>query len=107
MSSSLMLFASFRTDFTYDKGEGRSLTEGYKVNITDWNLYHAQFGVNMRQRRYNIRTGLLLAYGGTNDYPQSINLDHPDESNYLLGDTGTSKGRTLHAGLLVSYIHNF
>jgi hypothetical protein len=107
MSPSMMLFASFRTDLTYDKGEGRSLTEGYKVNITDWNLYHAQFGVNMRHRRYNIRTGLLLAYGGTNDYPQSINLDNPDESNYLLGDAGNSKGRTLHAGLLVSYIHNF
>ncbi len=104
------VFASLRTDFTYDKGikkNGHTVTEGYKVNTTDWNLYHAQVGLSMRRKRYYVRGGLLLTYGSTGRYDQTINLDHPAESNFLLGEPKPAHARTLQAGALVSYIHNF
>lgn len=107
---STLIFASLRTDFTYDKGingDVRTVTEGYKVNTTDWDMYHAQVGVSMRKKRYHVRAGLLLSYGSTGRYDQTINLDHPDEDNFLLGDPQPVNARTIQAGALISYIHNF
>ncbi|MBO9153831.1 hypothetical protein ACFOTA_16545 [Chitinophaga sp. GCM10012297] len=107
VAEDLTLFASLRTDFSYARKNRRALTEGYNIYITNWDLYHMQLGANMRRKRYNLRTGLMLTYGGTNNYPQTINFDHPNEDNFLLGDPGVTPGRTLQAGVLVSYIHNF
>ncbi|RPD43278.1 hypothetical protein [Chitinophaga barathri] len=107
LAGDFVAFASLRTDFTYDKGDIHSVTEGYNINVTNWNLYHAQIGVNMRRKWYHLRTGLMLTYGGTNNYPQTFNLDKPDESNFLLGEPGVTKAHTFQAGVLVSYIHNF
>lgn len=107
MTEDFTLFTSLRTDFSYARKERRGVTEGYNINITNWDLYHMQIGANMRRKRYNLRTGLMLTYGRTGNYQQTINFDQPDEDNYLLGDAGITPARTLQAGVLVSYIHNF
>lgn len=100
-------FVSFRTDFNYSrpslyKDEGA----GYTANTGDWDLYHMQLGANFKKRKFNLRVGLLLAYGHTTKYPQVVNFDNPNEENVLNGDPHPTKATQLTAGLMFSYIHN-
>ncbi|WP_119079771.1 hypothetical protein [Chitinophaga alhagiae] len=107
VAPAFMLFASLRTDFSYAYDDTQAITEGYNANVTNWNMYHAQLGANLRRKRYYLRTGLLLSYGRNSAYLQKFNFDHPDERNLLIGNPGTVTASTVQAGLLVSYIHNF
>lgn len=107
VAPAFMAFLSLRTDFSYDDNNLTALTDGYNANVTNWDLYHVQLGVNMRRKRYYLRTGLLLSYGRNKAYPQTFNFDHPDESNFLIGNPQPITASTVQAGLLVSYIHNF
>ncbi|PVD52973.1 hypothetical protein DC498_06290 [Terrimonas sp.] len=99
-------FLSLRTDFTYADRTLYSDTDGYLPNITEWNNYHCQIGVNTKRKRFNLRTGILLTYGGTRQMMQGINFDDPNESNLLLGNTGKTRASLFSAGIMVSYIHN-
>ncbi|MFT3681817.1 MAG: hypothetical protein QM791_16210 [Ferruginibacter sp.] len=102
-------YCSIRTDFSYvdEKSYAANEFEGYKVNTANWNLYHLQFGANVKKRKFNLRSGILLSYGITNNYKQSVNYDNPNELNLLTGDAVMTKARRLSAGLMFSYIHNF
>jgi hypothetical protein len=66
-----------------------------------------QLGSNFKKRKFNLRAGLLLTYGSTNQFKQSINFDNPNESNLLEGELGLTKASTFSAGLMFAYIHNF
>ncbi|MBN9386179.1 MAG: hypothetical protein J0H74_35805 [Chitinophagaceae bacterium] len=102
-------FISARTDFNYGgpsnyKADERGL--GYTSNTSDWDLYHMQLGANFKKRKFNLRVGLLLDYGRTTQYPQEVNYDNPNESNFLLGESHLTKASRLGAGLMFAYIHN-
>ena len=101
-------FCSVRTDFNYAaKSLYDSSNSGYIANTGSWNLYHAQLGANFKKRKFNLRSGLLLSYGATNSYKQTVNYDKPNENNLLLGDPTPTKATRFSVGLMISYIHNF
>ncbi|MEO6316590.1 MAG: hypothetical protein ABIU63_02585 [Chitinophagaceae bacterium] len=99
-------YCSIRTDFNYSSDSAYGNTDGYKVNTAAWNLYHAQLGANFKKRKFNLRAGVLLTYGSSNNYDQGVNYDAPNEGNLLLGDVGKTKGTRFSAGLMLAYIHN-
>ncbi|WP_153798728.1 hypothetical protein [Foetidibacter luteolus] len=104
VKQNVMGYVSARTDFNYDNLPYDE--EGYTPNISSWNIYHMQLGVNVKKRKFNLRTGLLLSYGVTSKHYQQVNFDNPDESNFLLGVTGQTKARHYTLGVMFSYIHN-
>ena len=99
-------YLSLRTDFTYADPNLYSDLFGQTPNVTAWNNYYAQVGANFKKRRFNLRTGLLLGYGTTNKYGQTVNYDHPDETNFLQGNPTLTTARHFSVGLLFAYIHN-
>ncbi len=102
----LTAYFSLRTDFTYANPKLYKDTDGYLPNISSWDIYHCQLGINARQKKFNLRTGLLISYGTSGKVPQGVNYDNPNESNLLLGEIGKTRGGQFSAGLMVSYIHN-
>jgi len=95
-----------RTDFCYADEDLFTDDRGFKVNTTQRNNYHLQTGVNMRKKRFNIRSGFLLTRGRTSNFQQPINFEDPNESNLLQGTVGKTEARHFTVGLLVSYILN-
>lgn len=99
-------FTAFRTDFSYASDSLLSAV-GYRSFTSQWNNWHLQLGGNFRQRKFNLRAGLLFSYGHTNNYRQKMSFDNPSESNLLQGDvTYTSAGR-FAVGVLLTYVYNF
>lgn len=96
-------YCSFRTDFNY---ADRKDTDGFTPNTSTWDNYYCQLGVNVKRTKYNLRTGILLGYGHTNNYQQPINFDDPKESNLLTGTIGTVPATRITAALMVAFIHN-
>ncbi len=99
-------FISLRTDFNYADKSLYGDNKSYIPNTANWNLYHCQLGVNMKQKKYNMRVGTLLSYGSTKHYLQQVNYDDPNESNFLLGTPGETKASRFSIGLMVSIVHN-
>ncbi len=106
LDKSLTGYISLRTDFCYGDDELFSDDRGFRVNTTQWNNYHLQTGVNMRKRRFNLRSGLMLTHGRTSNFQQPINFEDPNEANLLQGTTGNTQARHFTVGLMVSYILN-
>lgn len=103
----LMGYLSFHTDFNNISKALYSIDDsGYRSNTGNYNIYHCQIGTNVKKRKFNLRTGLLLSYGTTNKYLQNVNFDNPNEANYLSGDPGYTKASQFSVGLMLSYIHN-
>ena len=103
----LMGYLAFHTDFNYAaKNLYNPDDNGYRSNTANYNIYHCQVGTNVKKRKFNLRTGLLIAYGTTSKYLQTVNFDNPNEANYLSGDPGNTKASRLSLGVMVSYIHN-
>jgi len=103
----LMGYLSFHTDFNnISKALYNPDDSGYRSNTGNYNIYHSQVGINVKKRKFNLRTGLLLSYGTTNKYLQTINFDNPNETNFLSGDPGYTKASQFSVGLMLSYIHN-
>ena len=99
-------YLSLRTDFTYADTKLFTDLFGQAPNLTVWNNYYMQLGANFKKRRFNFRTGLLPGYGSTNKYGQTVNYDHPDESNFLLGSPTLTSARHFSVGVLFAYIHH-
>lgn len=106
LKQNLMGYLSLRTDFTYADPSLYKGDFGNTTNTSVWNNYYMQIGTNVKKRKFNLRTGLLLGYGSSNKYRQDVNYDHPDESNLLLGDPELTKATHFSLGVLFSYIHN-
>jgi hypothetical protein len=103
----LMVYLSLHTDFNnISKTLYNPDDAGYRPNTANYNIYHCQVGANVKKRKFNLRTGLLLSYGTTNKYLQNVNFDNPNEANYLGGETGYTKASQFSVGLMLSYIHN-
>jgi hypothetical protein len=103
----LMGYLSFHTDFNNISKALYSIDDsGYRPNTSNYNIYHCQVGTNVKKRKFNLRTGLLLSYGTTNKYLQTVNFDNPNEANYLYGNAGYTKASQFSVGLMLSYIHN-
>ncbi len=105
----LMLFFGGRTDFKNVRDgdyADNAMGDGYRYNTSDWNLYHADFGLNVKKRKFNLRATLLLTYGTTKSYRQFTDFGHPLDTNFLDGEPGFTSARNLSAGVLFSYIHN-
>ena len=100
-------FISARTDFSYANKSALDEQTGFSPYTCYWNNFHWQVGANLKRPKYNLRAGLLFCYGSTKDYPQIVNLDDPNESNALLGTTGTVSATNFSIGFMLSYIHNF
>ena len=49
---------------------------------------------------------MILAYGSTNKYIQTVNFDHPNEDNLLIGDPVNTHESQFVAGLMIFYIRN-
>jgi hypothetical protein len=78
----LMGYLSFHTDFNYAKKNLYSPDDnGYRSNTANYNIYHCQVGTSVEKRKFNLRTGLLIAYGTTSKYLQTVNFDNPNEAN--------------------------
>jgi hypothetical protein len=108
LSTKLIGYASFRTDFNYDDN-GVSVNSdfnGHHPNTATWNTYHGQFGINVKRRKGNLHAGLLLSYGSTNSFVQPLNFDTPNENNQLQGNPLTTKAQYFSAGVLFGYIFN-
>ncbi|GAA0549402.1 hypothetical protein [Chitinophaga japonensis] len=103
---SVTAYCAFRTDMSYAERDVPEDTYSNEAYTAYWNNLHCALGANFRQKKFNFRTGLLLAYGLTSNYPQDINFDHPNEGNLLLGDTRNVKARRFSLGFMLSYIHN-
>lgn len=99
-------FLSLRTDFTYADSSLYKDDDGFTPNTSSWNQYHAELGANIRQRKFNLRTGLLFTYGSTGKYMQPVNFDDPNENNLLFGDPHETKGTHFSAGFMLTYVHN-
>ena len=106
LDKSMTGYISLRTDFCYADEDLFSNEQGFKVNTTQWNNYHLQTGVNMRKKRFNLRSGLLLTHGRTSNFQQPINFEDPNELNLLQGTVSKTEARHFTIGLLVSYILN-
>jgi hypothetical protein len=99
-------FLSLHTDFNYADNGLYKDSDGYASNTAYYNIYHCQIGANIKKRKFNFRTGLLLSYGTTNKYMQYVNFDNPNENNTLAGDPINTKASQFSVGLMLSYIHN-
>lgn len=106
LDKSITGYISLRTDFCYADEDLFTDDRGFKVNTTQWNNYHLQTGVNMRKKRFNLRSGLILTHGRTSNFQQPINFEDPNEANLLQGTVGNTEAKHLTVGLLVSYILN-
>ncbi|WP_428328473.1 hypothetical protein [Mucilaginibacter sp.] len=103
----LMGYLSLHTDFNSISPSLYNINDdGYRSNTANYNIYHCQIGANFKKRKFNLRTGLLLSYGTTNKYLQTVNFDNPSEANYLSGNPGYTKASQFSVGLMLSYIHN-
>ncbi len=103
---SVMGYVSARTNFSYANEKSFANDDGYVSYTTNWDIFHSQLGVNIRQKKSSLRTGLLLSYGTTQTYRPDVNFDTPNESNLLLGNPVDAKATHVVIGLLLSYIHN-
>ena len=99
-------YVSVRTNFSYADEKSFADEDGYVSYTTNWNIFHAQVGANIRRPKFNFRPGLLLSYGTTSNYKPEINFDTPNESNLLLGNPVNARVNHVVVGLLLSYIHN-
>jgi len=106
LNPNLMGYLSLRTDYTYADPTLYKNEDGNTTNISVWNNYYMQIGTNVKKRKFNLRTGLLLGYGSSDKYKQDVNYDHPDEDNLLLGNPGLTKATHFSVGVIFSYIHN-
>jgi hypothetical protein len=100
-------YISLHTDYNYaDNSLYKDEGDGFTSNTAYYNIYHCQVGANIKKRKFNFRAGLLLSYGTTANYRQTVNFTNPNEDNLLLGDPANTKASYFGAGLLLSYIHN-
>ncbi|MEZ2335004.1 hypothetical protein [Mucilaginibacter sp. RCC_168] len=99
-------FVSLHTDFNYADNALYKNDDGHTANTAYYNIYHCQLGANLKKRKFNFRTGLLLSYGTTNKYMQYINFDNPSESNVLAGQPINTSASHFSVGVMLSYIHN-
>lgn len=102
----LITYCSFRTDFSYADNSLFTSSTGNMPYTAAWNNFHCQIGGNLRRKKYNLRVGLLLAYGRTDQYLQPVNFNNPSDRNYLLGDTKETKAHHFLTGLMLAFIHN-
>jgi hypothetical protein len=107
LKENLTGYLSLRSDFTWADDKKFSDEEGYIVNVSNFNNYHLQLGVNIRTKKNNLRVGLLAGYGRSKDYVQAINFDDPKESNLLIGEPGSTKATHFNIGVLIAYLYNF
>jgi len=97
------------TDFRYadnDLDLKQNSGNGNAYNISYWNNFSTQIGINVKRRKFNLRTGLLLTYASTNKYPQLVDFGNPNEDNLLAGQPGLTRATHFSVGWLFSYIHN-
>lgn len=99
-------FISFRTDFSYADDDLYKDDDGTPFNTSYWNIYHCEAGLNVKKRRFNLKAGILLSYGVTDQYPQPLDFSDPSEENFLLGNTGDTRARRFMAGIVFAYVHN-
>lgn len=106
MSEKLTTYLAFRTDFTYFKPNHEEEFTGYYTNTSLWNNYHLQLGANIKRRKFNLRTGLLLSYGATKEYEQEVNFNTVLDQNAFIGNPQLIKANYFSVGLMLAYIHN-
>ncbi len=99
-------YVSVRTDFSYADQKSFVSDDGHVSYTTNWNIFHAQIGANIRRPKFSFRPGLLLSYGTTKNYSPEVNFDTPNESNFLLGDPISARVNHVVVGFLLAYIHN-
>ncbi len=100
-------YLSLRTDFNNtDDHLFSNEAEGTKSNVSIWNLYHLQAGLNIKKRKFNLRAGALLHYGSSGNYLQVVNFDSPPDDNFLLGDVSRVAVKKYSASLVLAYVHN-
>jgi len=100
-------FISARTDFSFANMAELVDITGFSPYTSYWDNFHWQMGANVKRSKFNMRAGLLFCYGVKSGFPQFVNLDNPNEGNFLAGDVGKVKATHFTAGFLLSYIHNF
>jgi hypothetical protein len=106
LKPSITAYCAVRSDMSYaDQKEFLSLS-GYEAYTTHWNNFHLALGANFKRQKFNFRTGFLLAYGRTSNYPQDVNYDEPNENNLLQGNLIPASAHWFSAGFMLSYIHN-
>jgi hypothetical protein len=99
-------FLALRTDFCYSDSSRYSDPGTYTANSSHFDIYHLQVGGNIKKRKFNLRAGLLLDYGHTAKYPQSVDMPTANEDNILLGNVHRVPATYFSIGFMFAYIHN-
>lgn len=99
-------YCGVRTDMSYADPDAFKDYDGNVAYTAYWDNYHLALGANFKRNKFNFRTGFLLSYGRTNNYPQDVNFDKPNEANFLQGELVNTSARRFSAGFMLSYIHN-
>lgn len=107
LKEKMTVYFAFRTDNSYRSNKLLTDEDGIVPDISTWNIWHWQAGLNLKKAKYNMRVGLYLSHGHDKNYTQAINFDNPSESNFLLGDAQTYPAKYFSTGLMLSYLHNF
>ena len=108
LGKNILGYTSFTSDFSFNNKTLKDKENALITSTTsNWNLWHLQFGANFKRRKFNLRPGILLSYGHTNNYVQPINFDNPNEQNLLFGNANLTSASHLTIGMMMSYIYNF
>lgn len=107
LKEKVTVYMAFRTDNSYRSSKLSANDDGIVPDISTWNIYHWQAGLNLKRTKYNMRIGFYLSHGRDKNYTQVINFDNPSEDNFLLGDALSHPAKYFSAGLMLSYLHNF
>jgi len=99
-------FLALRTDFSYADSARYSDPDSYTANSSHFDIYHLQIGGNIKKRKFNLRAGLLLDYGHTNKFPQSVDMPTANEDDILLGNVHRVPATYFSIGIMFAYIHN-
>jgi hypothetical protein len=100
-------FLAVRTDFSYADINRYKDDNGFVSNSSTYNLYHLQIGSNLKKRKFNLRTGLLLDYGHTSKFEQPVSMTSATDSNQLAGITQNTSAGFFSIGIMFAYMHNF
>jgi len=106
LKPNITAYCAVRSDMSYASLKEFKSLSGYEAYTAHWDNYHLALGANFKRQKFNFRTGFLLAYGRTNDYPQDVNYDEPNENNLLQGNLVPTTAHRFSLGFMLSYIHN-
>jgi len=107
-SEKFKTLGGFRTDFNYFDSDKVNPEKTFTPGLTYWDLYHISGGVAWRWEKFTVDLGISYAFGYSKGDLQMVNMDNPNEENFLMGYTNYDT-RTFYnqVNLLVGFTYYF